>query len=178
MSAERIFIGIGSNLADPAAQVSEAIGRLDRIESTDLVAASGLYETAPWGIADQPVFVNAVAELRSSLAPAALLNALLTVERDTGRERTVRWGPRVIDLDILAWGSRQIDEPGLTIPHPRLADRDFVLVPWNELAPDFAVPGVGDIATLCAATLREDRPQPRPIETVEACTETRATEND
>lgn len=109
----------------------------------EVVRASSLYETAPVGRTDQPDFLNAVALLRTSLPPRDLLDALLHVENRMGRVRTLRWGPRVIDLDLLLYGDAQVETPGLTIPHPRLRERAFVLVPLAEIAPDLRLPGDG-----------------------------------
>ena len=194
MSSPRIFIGVGSNLEDPGRQVEDAIERLGTLDGCRLVRASSLYHTAPWGIEDQPAFVNAVVELACDCEPATLLERLLALESGRlhlialihhplalesglGRKRAVRWGPRVIDLDILAWGERTVDQPGLTIPHPRLADRDFVLVPWAEIAPDFQVPELGTVAELSRAAAHPDRPAPRRLEAT-PCTQAATTAGD
>lgn len=176
VSPERIFVGLGSNLADPLRQVRDALDALAELEAVAVVATSSLYRTAPWGVTDQPSFVNAVTELRARCSPDVLLDQLLTIERDAGRRRLRRWGPRIIDLDILAWGGRTLGRPGLTIPHPRLAERDFVLLPWAEIAPAFVVPGYGPVATLVAALedAAGDTPRPRPERLEEtACTDRR-----
>jgi 2-amino-4-hydroxy-6-hydroxymethyldihydropteridine diphosphokinase len=146
---ERVYIGIGSNLADPRVQVERALHALARLPRTKLLRRSRLYRSAPWGRADQPEFVNAVAELQTELAPRELLDALLAIERNAGRERdATRWGPRVLDLDIISYGDRVTDEPGLHLPHPHLHERAFVLVPLAEIAPDLSVPGHGRVAVL------------------------------
>jgi len=112
---------------------------------------SKIRETEPWGMTDQPRFLNAVAELDAELAPRALLERLAEVERELGRVRDgERWGPRTIDLDLLVYGSETIDEGGLTVPHPRLHERLFVLEPLAELVPDLVVPGRGEVASLLA----------------------------
>ncbi|MGH8091705.1 MAG: 2-amino-4-hydroxy-6-hydroxymethyldihydropteridine diphosphokinase [Rudaea sp.] len=148
---ENAYIGLGSNLADPHAQVEAGIGALDRLPKTRLFARSRLYRSAAWGRADQPEFINAAAALETDLSPRELLDALLALERDAGRERDgTRWGPRVLDLDILLFGDRHIDEPGLHVPHPHLHQRAFVLVPLAEIAPDLVVPGRGRVADLRA----------------------------
>ncbi|MGH8213525.1 MAG: 2-amino-4-hydroxy-6-hydroxymethyldihydropteridine diphosphokinase, partial [Rhodanobacteraceae bacterium] len=108
-----------------------------------------LYRSAPWGNIEQPEFVNAVAELDTSLEPRELLDALLAIERAAGRERKgERWGPRVLDLDLLLHGARVLDEPGLTLPHPHLHERAFVLLPLNDVASDLEVPGRGLVREL------------------------------
>ena len=145
----RIFIGIGSNLEGPVRQVAAALHALAR--EVELLRCSGCYQTTPWGVTDQPVFVNAVAQVRTSLEPAALLACLQRLEQAAGRRRDRHWGPRVLDLDLLAWGDRTIATPALVVPHPRLAERAFVLVPWAEIAPDFEVPGLDTVARLLAA---------------------------
>jgi 2-amino-4-hydroxy-6-hydroxymethyldihydropteridine diphosphokinase len=143
------YVGIGSNLGDPEAQVRGAIEALASMPQTRFVRASRLFRTAPWGRADQPAFVNAAAEIATALAPRALLDALLTIERAHGRHRDgTRWGPRTLDLDVLLYGDGVIDEPGLAIPHPHLAERAFVLVPLADLDPALQVPGRGRISEL------------------------------
>lgn len=150
--ARRAFVGLGSNLGDPRRQVELAFGELAALASTRLVARSSLYRSAPWGVTDQPAFVNAVAELESSLPPRELLQALLAIEQRHGRVRDgTRWGPRTLDLDLLACGDLQFDEAGLVLPHPELARRAFVLVPLAEVAPDFIVAGAGRARDLLAA---------------------------
>lgn len=147
--AARAFVGLGSNLDDPAAQIARALGELDSIPATRLLQRSSLYRSAPWGMLDQPAFVNAVAELETRLSPRALLQALLSIEQVHGRERGgERWGPRTLDLDLLAYADLCSDEPGLVIPHPRLAQRAFVLMPLAEIAADFVVAGVGRVREL------------------------------
>jgi 2-amino-4-hydroxy-6-hydroxymethyldihydropteridine diphosphokinase len=142
-------VGIGSNLDDPERQVRRAIGALASIPETRFVRASRLFRTAPWGRADQPAFVNAAAELATRLAPRALLDALLAIERAQGRHRDgTRWGPRTLDLDVLLYGDAVIDEAGLAIPHPHLAERAFVLLPLADLDPALHVPGRGRISEL------------------------------
>ncbi|HEY4441376.1 MAG TPA: 2-amino-4-hydroxy-6-hydroxymethyldihydropteridine diphosphokinase [Candidatus Elarobacter sp.] len=132
----RAAIGIGSNAGDAAANVRAAFDRLS--ECGIVVARSSLYLTEPWGVRNQPPFVNAAALLDTALAPHELLAALKTIEHEAGRIPTYRWGPRVLDLDILTFGEERIDEPDLTIPHPRLAERAFVLVPLAQIDPRFA----------------------------------------
>ncbi|HEY0179750.1 MAG TPA: 2-amino-4-hydroxy-6-hydroxymethyldihydropteridine diphosphokinase [Dokdonella sp.] len=145
----RAYVGLGSNLGDPPRQIRSALQALDAPPHTRVVQRSRLYRTPPWGVADQPAFVNAVAELATALAPRELLDALLEIERRHGRRRdAARWGPRTLDLDLLTFADRRVDEPGLVLPHPRLAERAFVLVPLAEIAPDLAIPRVGVVAEL------------------------------
>jgi 2-amino-4-hydroxy-6-hydroxymethyldihydropteridine diphosphokinase len=143
------YIGIGSNLDDPAKQVRAAIDALQRLPRSTFVRASRLYRTAPWGRADQPFFVNAAAMISTALSPRELLDALLAIERAQGRTREgERWGPRVIDLDILVYGDVKIDESGLHVPHPHLAERAFALLPLADLDPELEIPGQGRVRAL------------------------------
>ena len=145
----RAFVALGSNLGDPRAQVLRAFGELARLPETALVARSRLYRSEPWGNAAQPEFVNAVAELDTTLEPRELLDALLAIERAAGRERNEeRWGPRVLDLDLLLHDGRVLDEPGLSLPHPHLHRRAFVLLPLNDVASGLDVPGRGCVRAL------------------------------
>ncbi len=127
----RAAIGIGANLGDARATVVAAVARL--AEAGDVVAISSLYRTVPWGVKNQPAFCNAVALLETALAPLPLLVKLKALERELGRETTFRWGPRMIDLDILTYDDLHLTTDELTIPHPRLAERAFVLVPLAEI---------------------------------------------
>ena len=136
MSAVRAAIALGSNLDDPEAQVRRGFDEIASVERTRLLARSRLYRTAPVGYADQPDFVNACALVETSLAPRALLDELLAIEQRHGRVRTIPNGPRTLDLDLILYGDRHIDEPGLTVPHPRAHERDFVLKPLLEIWPD------------------------------------------
>ncbi|HTX57004.1 MAG TPA: 2-amino-4-hydroxy-6-hydroxymethyldihydropteridine diphosphokinase [Candidatus Acidoferrales bacterium] len=137
MTVARAYIGIGSNLDDPIRQVRSAITALRAVGA--VVAASSLYRTAPWGKTEQPEFVNAAVALDTRMAPRQLLHALKWLERDLGRDEPhERWGPRRIDFDILAYGDQRVDEDDLVIPHPRLRERAFALVPLAEIAPQYA----------------------------------------
>jgi 2-amino-4-hydroxy-6-hydroxymethyldihydropteridine diphosphokinase len=129
-------IGIGSNVGDPAANVRGAFERL--AELGDVVARSPLYRTEPWGVTDQPPFVNAAALLETALPPRALLVELRRLEAEQGRTTTFRWGPRVLDLDILTYAGVTLDEPDLTVPHARLHECAFALVPLAEIDPAYA----------------------------------------
>lgn len=146
--AERAFIGIGANLGVPASTVRRAIAAIGSVPDTRMVVASSLYRTAPVGYLDQPDFVNAVAEVETCLDPVALLDQLLLIEARFGRERGARNAPRTLDLDLLLYGNRQLQSPQLTLPHPRMAERAFVLVPLAEIAPDAAVGTLGTAADL------------------------------
>lgn len=141
------WVGLGANLGDAAATVHAAIAALDGLPSTTLLQASRLYATPAWGNEDQPPFVNAVAAVRTTLAPQPLLAALLALETQSGRVRdpAVHWGPRVLDLDLLLYGDQQVDLPALKLPHPYLHERAFVLVPLAEIAADLAIPGQGRV---------------------------------
>lgn len=160
MNDSRIFVGVGSNLDRPRQQVDAATQQLARLDGTSLVARSSLYETAAWGCQDQPDFINAVIELRSDATPIALLGRLQALEQRAGRVRDKRWGPRVLDLDLLAVGSQQLETAELALPHPRIAQRRFVLLPWHELAPQFFIPGLGTVAELLAACPDQGRVRP------------------
>jgi 2-amino-4-hydroxy-6-hydroxymethyldihydropteridine diphosphokinase len=129
-------IGIGSNAGDARARVRDAFDRLAALGT--VVARSALYRTQPWGVTDQPAFVNAAASLDTALAPRALLAELKRIEDEAGRVPTYRWGPRVLDLDILTYGDLRVDEPDLVIPHARLPERAFALVPLAEIDPRYA----------------------------------------
>ncbi len=141
----KAFIGLGANLGDREAAIRRAA---DRMRATRL---SSIRETEPWGYADQPSFMNAVAEIETGLTPRALLDRLLEIELELGRTRDgPRYGPRTIDLDLLLYGDEVVDEPGLTVPHPRLHERLFMLEPLFELEPGLVVPGRGALAAMVA----------------------------
>lgn len=161
------WIGLGSNLENPQQQIEAALVALGKLPETTLLQRSHLYQTPPWGLLDQPNFVNAVAELATSLSASALLAELLAIERTFGRFREgPRWGPRVIDLDLLVYADQRIEHDGLQVPHPRIAERSFVLVPLAELAPALEIPGVGRVSELLA---RLDSTDCTPIAALETC---------
>ena len=135
------WLGLGANMGRRARMLAAALRALDATEGLGLIAASSVYETEPAGVTDQPAFLNMVARFGCSLTPAALLGAVQAVERDLGRVRTARWGPRTIDVDVLLLGEERLQTEELTIPHPELTRRQFVLVPLAELAPDLLLPG-------------------------------------
>ena len=139
-------IGLGANLNDPAAQVEYALTELNRLPGTRLIAHSSLYASAPVGYVDQPDFINAVAQVETNLAPRALLAALLDIENRYGRERSFRNAPRTLDLDLLLYGHAHFHEAALSLPHPRMTERAFVLMPLLEIAPDTMIPGRGAAA--------------------------------
>ncbi|MER9021093.1 2-amino-4-hydroxy-6-hydroxymethyldihydropteridine diphosphokinase [Mesorhizobium sp. M0815] len=136
-----VYLSLGGNLGDPTKSMAVALGILDADESTRVVAVSSLYRTPPWGKLDQPDFLNAAAEISTALAPRALLDLCLDAERKLKRVREERWGPRLIDIDILVFGDRIIHETGLEVPHPRMLERAFVLAPLAEIAPKLVVDG-------------------------------------
>ncbi len=129
------YIGLGSNLDDPAAQLDEARRRLTLIDGVAITRVSSYYATAPVGVLDQPWFINAAVELKTTRSPEDLLEALLQVEDDMGRVRTQRWGPRLVDLDLLLYNNNVVNTPRLQVPHPEMARRGFVLLPLAEIAP-------------------------------------------
>jgi 2-amino-4-hydroxy-6-hydroxymethyldihydropteridine diphosphokinase len=143
------YIGIGANLGDREATIARSLELLDGSPETRLVRVATLRETEPVGITEQPPFLNTAALVETTLGPRELLDRLLAIERSLGRVRGgERWGPRPLDLDLLLYGHIALDEPGLTLPHPRLHERRFVLEPLHELAPDLVVPGRGRVDAL------------------------------
>jgi 2-amino-4-hydroxy-6-hydroxymethyldihydropteridine diphosphokinase len=153
-SAATAFIGLGGNVGDVAATFRSALNALAATPGVAAVQASPLYRTPPWGPVPQPAYLNAVARCATTLAADALLEALLAIERDHGRNRDAeqRWGPRTLDLDLLAVGDAVIDSPRLRLPHPRLHERAFVLLPWADLEPEWVIPGQGSVKD-CLALL-------------------------
>ena len=139
------YVALGANLGDPAATIRAAFAALANMTESRIIKTSSLYSTAPVGIEDQPDFVNAVAKLETTLAPESLLDALLDIEHRFGRIRAERNGPRTLDLDILLYNDMMLDLPRLTLPHPRMHLRAFVLQPLAELAPKIDLPGRGNI---------------------------------
>jgi len=146
-----VYIGLGSNLGNREGTIRDAIDRIHWLDGAAVLRVSSLRETDPVGYEEQPRFVNGVAEVETTLAPRELLDQLLEIERDLGRTRGgPRYGPRTIDLDLLLYGEEQIDEPELVVPHPRLAERRFVLEPLHELESGLEVPGRGSVRALLA----------------------------
>src|SRR5258706_968273 len=142
------FVALGSNLGDPAQQIRSALRAVAALPGTRLVRLSSFYRNPPEGGLAQPEFVNAVAQIETRAGPRELLDRLLEIERAHGRERDHPNSSRTLDLDVVLYGDQVVREPGLTIPHPRMFDRPFVLVPLAEIAPDAAVPGRGRVAYL------------------------------
>ncbi len=142
------YVALGSNLGDPRQQVLDAVAALAGLPETRLLRRSALYRTPPWGVLQQPSFINAAVEIDTGLSPPALLQALLAIEQRAGRVRAERNGPRILDLDVLHVDGVQLDSPELTLPHPRMADRAFVLLPLNDVAPGLTLPGLGTVAEL------------------------------
>jgi 2-amino-4-hydroxy-6-hydroxymethyldihydropteridine diphosphokinase len=130
------FLGLGGNLGDPRSAMASALQAIDAVPEIAVRAVSSLYKTPPWGKTDQPDFLNAVACVETRLKPRALLEACLAAEKALKRVRLERWGPRVIDIDVLWFEGRTVDEPGLQIPHPRMLERAFVMAPLAEIVPD------------------------------------------
>lgn len=148
------YVGLGANLDDPRRQLEQAFRDIDRIEGTRVMRRSSLYRSAPLGYADQPDFVNAVAQLETALPARALLSELQAIEARHGRRRSFANAPRPLDLDLLLFGEERIASPELTLPHPRMHERAFVLMPLIEIAPEAAVPGRGkasDLLERCAS---------------------------
>jgi 2-amino-4-hydroxy-6-hydroxymethyldihydropteridine diphosphokinase len=145
----RAYIGIGSNLNDPVAQVKEAVEEIALLPDSLLVARSSLYNGKPMGRQDQPDYVNAVVALDTLLSAEKLLHGLQQIEQLQGRERDgERWGPRILDLDLLLYGKSVIDTPGLQVPHPGMHERDFVIIPLAEIAGNLNIPGQGLLTSL------------------------------
>jgi len=143
------YVGIGSNLGERRTTIRDALALLAADPELEVEAVSAIRETDPVGVVDQPLFLNAAVRLTTGIAPRSLLERLLAVEQQLGRVRTgERYGPRTIDLDLLLYGDEIVDEPGLRVPHPRLAERRFVLEPLAELDPSLVVPGLGPIQGL------------------------------
>jgi len=141
----RAYVGLGANLGPREVTILRAVDLLALADGISVLEVSQLRETEPVGVADQPAFLNGVVAVDTTLDARTLLETLLEIERELGRVRTERWGPRTIDLDLLVFGEETIDEPGLTVPHPRLGERRFALEPLAELAPELVVPGLGRV---------------------------------
>ncbi|MDO1530122.1 2-amino-4-hydroxy-6-hydroxymethyldihydropteridine diphosphokinase [Fulvimonas sp. R45] len=144
------YVALGGNLGDPRRRVPAAMDALAALPGTRELARSRLYLTPPWGVLEQPPFVNAAMALDTSLPPHALLDALLAIERDAGRVRAERNGPRTLDLDLLHMDGVVLRDERLVLPHPRIAERAFVLLPLNDIAPALELPGMGRVDALLA----------------------------
>ena len=146
------YVALGSNLGDPRQQLLDAMAALANLPDTRLLQRSRLYRTPPWGMLEQPPFLNAAVRLDTGLAAGELLDALLAIERAAGRTREgERWGPRTLDLDLLHMEGVRMADARLTLPHPRIGERAFVLLPLADLAPELELPGQGKVAELLAA---------------------------
>lgn len=148
---KRVFVALGANLGEPAAQLDAACQALAALPDSRLIAVSRYYRSTAVGYENQPDFTNAVAELASTLPPLQLLDALLAIEAEAGRVRTFQNAPRPLDLDLLLYGEQQIAHPRLTVPHPRMLQRAFVLLPLAEIAPTLSIAGAGPLAALLSA---------------------------
>jgi 2-amino-4-hydroxy-6-hydroxymethyldihydropteridine diphosphokinase len=148
----RAYIALGSNLGDSKQQLLDAIDKLSGLPNSHVLARSRFYRTPPWGKVEQPDFLNAVIALETPLPPHDLLDALLEIERQAGRLRNgERWGPRTLDLDLLHVAGKTVNDERLTLPHPHISERAFVLLPLNDLAPDLDIPGQGRVSDLLRA---------------------------
>lgn len=151
VSTDRVFVALGSNLDRPERQIDIALRALAGLPGTRVLRSSSLYRTPPWGDTDQPDFINAVARLETSLEPRSLLDALLAIELRMGRVRARRYGPRVIDLDLLMHGDTVVSSERLVLPHPRMQERAFVMWPLAEIAPTLSLGALGTAADIAAA---------------------------
>jgi 2-amino-4-hydroxy-6-hydroxymethyldihydropteridine diphosphokinase len=145
------YVGIGANLGPREETLRRAVELLGGADGVEVVAVSELRETDPVGVVDQPPFLNGAVSVQTTRSPRALLDRLLEIERSLGRVRGERWGPRVVDLDLLVYGIEVVDEPGLRVPHPRLHERRFALEPLKDLNPELEIPGRGTVSALLAA---------------------------
>jgi 2-amino-4-hydroxy-6-hydroxymethyldihydropteridine diphosphokinase len=142
----RAYVGLGANLGPREVTILRAVELLGAIEGIEVLELSRLRETEPVGVTEQPSFLNGAVALETTLSPRELLDVLLSVERELGRVRGERWGPRTIDLDLLAYDGETVDEPGLRVPHPRLHERRFALEPLADLEPELEIPGLGKVS--------------------------------
>ena len=147
----RAYVGLGANIGPRETNLVRAVDRLRATDGIEVLAVSQLRETEPVGVVDQPPFLNGAVERETALAPRELRDGLLEIERALGRVRHERWGPRTVDLDLLVYGDEIVDEPGLSVPHPRLHERRFALEPLSELAPELDVPGLGRVSDALSA---------------------------
>jgi 2-amino-4-hydroxy-6-hydroxymethyldihydropteridine diphosphokinase len=152
----RAYLGLGSNLGDKIKHLEEAVRLIGKQQGIDIVAASSIYETEPIGFVDQPSFLNCVVVIDTDLLPRELLVAIGSIESELKRKRAVYQGPRTIDIDILLYNDKVVDEPGLMIPHPKIIERAFVLVPLIELTPEIEVPGFGRAYEYLAGVAGQD----------------------
>ena len=160
MKAVLAYIGMGSNLEQPLDQLQRSLPELDELPRSSLQASSSFYLSSPMGPADQPDYVNCVAALRTGLSPLELLDQLQQIEQAHGRRRGPRWGPRTLDLDLLLYGNQVMLNDRLSVPHPGIGERAFVLLPLAELAPELEIPGLGVVSDLLAACDTQNAPRP------------------
>lgn len=151
-----VYIALGANLADPLSTLKQAVQTLQQHPELHHFKVSSFYRSKPMGPQDQPDYVNAVAEFHTALAPLTLLDELQAIEQQYGRQRLRHWGPRTLDLDLLLYDHQQIQEPRLTVPHPGIAERDFVVVPLAELAPQLQLPDGRSVSTLLTTMIDHD----------------------
>lgn len=151
-------LGLGSNIGDRVGNIEDAIRRLTADGVVKVVSRSRFYRTAPWGVIDQDWFVNACVAIKTDASPRELLRRCQAVENDMARVRTLRWGPRNIDVDVLTYRDLKIDEPDFVVPHPRIAERGFVLVPLKDVAPDLKIGGVSLDALLVKVDASDVQP--------------------
>lgn len=151
----RVFIGLGSNLENPLEQIKTAIKDMKAMIDTELVACSSLYKSPPMGPQDQPDYINAAIELETTLTPHSLLDELQKIEQQHGRVRKRHWGERTLDLDVLVYGEQVLKDDRLTVPHPGIAERAFVVYPLAELDSSLVIPGLGNVAQLVEACPRD-----------------------
>lgn len=145
------YIGLGSNMNDRLGNLLESVGLINKWPESRILKSSMVYETEPWGVIDQAPFFNAVIEIATELSPLDLLRKCFETENQMGRVRSIKWGPRTIDIDILFYGTQIYQTDSLQIPHPRITERDFVIIPLNEIAPDFVHPASHTTIHLIAA---------------------------
>ncbi|MCL6558733.1 MAG: 2-amino-4-hydroxy-6-hydroxymethyldihydropteridine diphosphokinase [Firmicutes bacterium] len=153
------YIGLGSNLGDKEDNLLKALDLLNQAPEVDVIRVAPFYRTAPVGYTGQDWFLNTVAEVETALTPGELLSLLLAIENELGRVRTVRWGPRTADLDLLLYGDAALNEPDLIVPHPRMHERAFVMAPLADLAPDLAIRGRGKASAMAAELAKEQEIQ-------------------
>lgn len=167
-SVADIAIGIGSNLGDRAGNIHQAANALDATAGIGVSKMAPLYETEPWGNTDQPEFLNTCLKAQTTLSPLEVLSACLGIEEAMGRERVEKWGPRIIDLDVLVYGDQTIEQPGLTVPHPHIADRAFVLLPLADIWPNARIDGraISELAERYAASTEIWRYEPEDAKTM------------
>ena len=142
------WLGVGSNMGDRLGYLAAAAAGIEALPQTKILAKSSVYETAPVGGVEQGDFLNGVLQIETGLSPDALLDAVLAIEKANGRERQIHWGPRTLDIDILAYGQQRVAKSYLKIPHPYLGERGFVLVPWAEIDGDWQIPEQGKVGEL------------------------------